>query len=176
MRDRLNCCIELEMLTRKGHDRPLLARGRVLLDTDYLANLVCLAAADLVDHAARGAALLVQCMGKLMPIWSPTMMNCACVAQILRATDTIPQTQYLQQEMNNCYWLFHCYLSHCWVTRCDVVSYWPNIQATLFCYELEASMRLLVTIQNIQDEAHRNGKGADQIVSWIKMNLQGLQQ
>ncbi len=52
MKDRLNCCIELEMLVRNGHDRPLLACGQVLLDTDYLANLVHPAAADLVDHAA----------------------------------------------------------------------------------------------------------------------------
>ncbi len=37
-------------------------------------------------------------------------------------------------------------------------------------------MQLLVTIQSIQDEAHHNGKGADQIASWIKMNLRGLQQ
>ncbi len=51
LRDRLNCCIELEMLTREGHDRPLLACGQVLLDTDYLANLVRPSAADLVDHA-----------------------------------------------------------------------------------------------------------------------------
>ncbi len=43
---------QLEMLVNKGHNRPLLACGRVLLDTDYLANLVHPAAADLVDHAA----------------------------------------------------------------------------------------------------------------------------
>ncbi len=50
MKDRLNHCIELEMLVRK--DRPLLACGQVLLDTCYLANLVHPAAADLVDHTA----------------------------------------------------------------------------------------------------------------------------
>ncbi len=52
MQDHLNRCIELEMLIRKGHDRPLLACSQVLLDMDYLANLVHLAATDLVDHAA----------------------------------------------------------------------------------------------------------------------------
>ncbi len=52
VRDHLNRCIELEMLVRKCHDRPLLACGQVLLDTDYLANLVHPAAADLVDHVA----------------------------------------------------------------------------------------------------------------------------
>ncbi len=40
------------------------------------------------------------------------MMNGACVTQILRVTDTIQQTQYLQQEMNDCYRLFCCYLLH----------------------------------------------------------------
>ncbi len=52
LRDRLQCCIELEMLIREGHDRLLLACGWALLDMDYLANLVHPSAADLVDHAA----------------------------------------------------------------------------------------------------------------------------
>ncbi len=37
-------------------------------------------------------------------------------------------------------------------------------------------MRLLVTIQSIQSEAAKNGKIADQIASWIKMNLRGIRQ
>ncbi len=81
---------------------------------DYLANLVHLSTADLVDHAARGAALLVRCMGKLMPLWSLTMMNGACVAQLLIVTDTIKQTQHMQQEMLACNRLFHCYIQHRW--------------------------------------------------------------
>ncbi len=52
MKDRLNWCIELEMLVRNGQGRPLLACGWMLLDTGYLANLVRPAAADLVDHTA----------------------------------------------------------------------------------------------------------------------------
>ncbi len=58
-----------------------------------------------------------------MPIWSPMMMNGACVTQILRVTDMIKQMQYMQQEMNDCYRLFHCYMLHQWGTRCDVVCY-----------------------------------------------------
>ncbi len=50
LRDCLQCCIELETLIREGHRKPLLASGRVLLDTDHLANLVCPCAADLVNH------------------------------------------------------------------------------------------------------------------------------
>ncbi len=42
-------------------------------------------------------------MGKLMPIWSLTMMNGACVAQILTVTDKIQKTQYSQLEMIDCY-------------------------------------------------------------------------
>ncbi len=80
------------MLTWEGHDRLLLACVHVLLDTDYLANLVCLYAADLLDHAARGAALLIWCTRKLMPLWSLTMMNGACIAQIQTVTDMIRQT------------------------------------------------------------------------------------
>ncbi len=37
-------------------------------------------------------------------------------------------------------------------------------------------MRLLVTIQSIQNEVAKNGKVADQIASWAKMNLRGLRQ
>ncbi len=40
LRDRLQCCIELDMLIREGHKRLLLACRRVLLDTDHLSNLV----------------------------------------------------------------------------------------------------------------------------------------
>ncbi len=75
-----------------------------------------------------------------MPLWSPTMMNGACVAQILMVTDKIQQTQYSQLEMIDCYRLFYCYVLHRWGTRCDVVCYRPNVQAPLFCDELEASM------------------------------------
>ncbi len=79
---------------------------------DYLANLVRLSAADLVDHAAWGAALLVWCMGKMAPLWSPVMMNGACVAQLLIVMDTIKQTQHTQQELNDSYRLCHCYIHH----------------------------------------------------------------
>ncbi len=40
MKTRLNRCLELETLTRDGHNRPLLACGRILLDVDPLANVV----------------------------------------------------------------------------------------------------------------------------------------
>ncbi len=64
------------------------------------------------------------------------MMNGACVTQVLRVTDTIKQTQFMQQEMNDCYHLFHCYMQHQWGTRCNVIHCRPNVQAPLFCYEL----------------------------------------
>ncbi len=89
MKTRLNWCLELETLTRDSHDRPLLACGWILLDVDPLANMVRPAAADLVDHAARGAALLVHCTGILEALWSPVMMNGTCVAQILVVLDRI---------------------------------------------------------------------------------------
>ncbi len=37
-------------------------------------------------------------------------------------------------------------------------------------------MRLSVTIQSIQNDAVKHGKCADQVASWIKMNLRGLRQ
>ncbi len=37
-------------------------------------------------------------------------------------------------------------------------------------------MRLLVTIQSIQNDARKNGKLADQVASWVKMNMRGLRQ
>ncbi len=40
MKTRLNWCLELEMLTRDGHTRLLLACGRILLDVDPLSNVV----------------------------------------------------------------------------------------------------------------------------------------
>ncbi len=57
-----------------------------------------------------------------------------------------------------------------------MIRYCPNVQAPLFCYELEASTRLLVPIQSVQTEVIKNGKSADQMASWIKMNLRGLRQ
>ncbi len=75
MKVRLNRCLELETLTRDGHNRPMLSCGRILLDIDPLANVVRPTAADLVDHAARGAALLVRCTGIEVPLWSPVIMN-----------------------------------------------------------------------------------------------------
>ncbi len=68
------------------------------------------------------------------------MMNGACVAQILMVTDNIQKTQYPQLEMIDCLRLFFCYVLHWWGTRCDVIRYQPNVEAPLFCYELEASM------------------------------------
>ncbi len=76
-----------------------------------------------MDHVARGAALLVRCMGKLMPLWSPVMMNGACVAQILMVTDKIQKTQYPQLEMIACLRLFFWYMLHWWGTRYDVIRY-----------------------------------------------------
>ncbi len=40
MRTQLQWCLELEMLVRDGHNRPLLACGRILLDIDPLGNVV----------------------------------------------------------------------------------------------------------------------------------------
>ncbi len=99
MKTRLNRCLELETLTRDGHSRPLLACGRILLDVDPLANVVQPAAADLVDHAARGAALLVHCTGIEAPLWSRVIMNGACVAQLLAVIDRIRTTQCKQGQM-----------------------------------------------------------------------------
>ncbi len=55
----MQCCIEIEMMIREGLERLLLVCGRTLLDTDHFSNLVRLSIADLVDHAAQGAMLLV---------------------------------------------------------------------------------------------------------------------
>ncbi len=89
MKTRLNRCLELETLTRDGHDRPLLACGWILLDVDPLANVVRPAAADLVDHAAQGATLLIRCTGISAALWSPVMMNGACITQLLTVIDRI---------------------------------------------------------------------------------------
>ncbi len=81
------------------------------------------------------------------------MMNGACIAQLLMVTDMIRQTQYMQKEMADSNRLFHCYIHHWWATQCDVVCYRANVQAPLFCYEQEAAMRLLVTMDSIQEDA-----------------------
>ncbi len=39
LRDRFNRCLELEVLMREEFHLPLLASGRVLLNTDHLANI-----------------------------------------------------------------------------------------------------------------------------------------
>ncbi len=143
---------------------------------DYLANLVRPSTADLVDHAAQAAALLVRYMGKLEPLWSPVMMNGACIAQLLIVMDTIKQTQHTQQEMTDRYRLFHCYIHHRWGTQCDMVCYRANVQAPLFCFQQEAAMRLRVTIAGIREDARQNNQDAAQVASWVKINERAFRQ
>ncbi len=176
MKTRLNRCEELEMLVRDGHCRPLLACGRILLDVDPLSNVVRPAAADLVDHAARGAALLVRCTGMLHPLWSPVIMNGACVAQLLAVLECICAMQNTQEQMLDCLRLFFCYVQHRWGMRCDVVHYRPNVQAPLFCYQLEAAMRLPVVVRSILSAARKERRPAQQVAAWVVMNYCGLRQ
>ncbi len=51
-------------------------------------------------------------MGKLAALWSLVIMNGACVAQMLKVMDMIKLMQHMQQEMNDSYHLFHCYIHH----------------------------------------------------------------
>ncbi|MCP4549215.1 MAG: hypothetical protein GY835_22405, partial [bacterium] len=176
MKHRLNRCWELEKLTRGGHDRPILACGRVLLDIDPLANVVRPPAADLVDQACRGAVLLLRCTGKLEPLWSPVIMSGACVAQMLVALERIRNTSCSQAQMNECHRLFFCFLEHRWSNRCEVVRYQPNVQAPMFCYQMEAALRLTVTIKSVREEAAKLQRPAEQIAAWIQMNRRGLLQ
>ncbi len=60
--------------------------------------------------------------------------------------------------------------------QCDMVCYRPNVQAPLFCYQLEVAMRLMVTIRSIQTDARKHDQPAEQISAWIKMNQRGLRQ
>ncbi len=176
MRSRVQRCWELETLIRDGHDRPILACGRVLLDIDPLSNVVRPPAADLVDQACRGAALLLRCTGIQAALWSPVITSGACVAQILTVLERIRTSQCSQAQMNECYRLFHCYLEHRWGTCCDVVRYWPNVQAPLFCYQMEAVLRLTVVIESIQRDAGEKRRPAKQMAAWIQINQQGLLQ
>ncbi len=79
MKTRMNRCIELETLVRNGHDWPLLACGRILLDTDHLANVVRPSAADLMDHASsiplEPLDISMQ-MSLLMYGWRMTLLMC----------------------------------------------------------------------------------------------------
>ncbi len=109
LRDQLQCCIELETLIREGHRRPLLACRRLLLDTDHLSNPVQPSMADLVNHMMRAAALLIQCMDKKAPLWSPELINGACLAQMLKVMELLKNTSYSQQELLDNLQLFFCY-------------------------------------------------------------------
>ncbi len=48
------------------------------------------------------------------------------------------------------------------------------MQAPLFCYQLESSMRMAVVIQSILADAWKHNRLAQQMAAWIKMNLRGL--
>ncbi len=76
--------------------------------------------------------------------------------------------------MLDCKQLFHCYGEHRWGTHCDVTRYRPNMQAPLFCYQVEASMHLGVVIQSVLIEAQKNHRPAQQMAAWIEINKQGL--
>ncbi len=58
--------------------------------------------------------------------------------------------------------------------RCDMVCYRPNMQAPLFCYQLESSMRMAVVVQSILTDTRKHNRLAQQMAAWIKMNLRGL--
>ncbi len=64
--------------------------------------------------------------------------------------------QCKQSQMNDCKRLFHCYLEHRWGTHCDVAHYQPNVQAPLFCYQLESAMRMPVVIQSVLNDAQKH--------------------
>ncbi len=72
--------------------------------------------------------------------------------------------------------LFYCYVNHRWGMWCDVIWYAANVQAPLFCYQLEAAMRLRITVSSIQEDAQRHGIVADQIASWVCINERALHQ
>ncbi len=82
-------------------------------------------------------------------------MNGTCVAQLLIVLERICAMQNSQEQMIDCLRLFFCYVLHHWGTRCDVVRYRPNVQAPLFCYQLEAAMRLPVVIKSILDTTRK---------------------
>ncbi len=60
--------------------------------------------------------------------------------------------------------------------RCDVVCYRPNVQAPLFCYQMEMSIQLPVVIQSIPNEARKHNRLAQQMAAWIQINERGLRQ
>ncbi|MCP4547130.1 MAG: hypothetical protein GY835_11745, partial [bacterium] len=72
--------------------------------------------------------------------------------------------------------LFYCYLEHRWQTRCDVVRYIPNMQAPMFCYQMELALHFPVVIDSVRQEAAKMRRPADQMMAWIQMNLCGLLQ
>ncbi|MCP4539772.1 MAG: hypothetical protein GY832_21755, partial [Chloroflexi bacterium] len=78
--------------------------------------------------------------------------------------------------MIDCKRLFHCYMEHRWGTRCDMARYRPNMQAPLFCYQLEAAMCMPVVIQSVLNDARKHNRPAQQMVAWIKINERGLLQ
>ncbi|MCP4545791.1 MAG: hypothetical protein GY835_04910, partial [bacterium] len=103
-------------------------------------------------------------------------MSDACVAQIFAGLERIRTTQCSQGQMNECNRLFYCYLEHWWETRGDVVCYHPNMQAPMFCYQMELALRLTVTIESIKKEADKLRWPAQQMMAWIHINRRGLLQ
>ncbi len=176
MRDRLQCCIELETLIREGHKEPLLASGQIFVDTDHLANIVQPSAADLVDQAIRATALLIRCTRRKVPLWSLELMSGSCIAQILKVTELLKNKCNMQQECLNSLRLFFNYIMHRWFMHCEVICFSANVQALLICYQLEMDMRLQVMIASILEEAQKRGHVADQMAAWVHINEQGLRQ
>ncbi len=101
-------------------------------------------------------------------------MNGACIAQMLKVMELLKNTHYSQQELLDSLRLFFCYVNHRWCTWCEVTRYIANMQAPIFCYQLEADMRLHITVDSIQEEAQKNGRVANQIASWVRINEQAL--
>ncbi len=67
-------------------------------------------------------------------------MNCACITQMLKVTELLKNTRYSQQELLDSLRLFFCYIDCRWFTWCKVIWYKANMQAPLFCYQLEVDM------------------------------------
>ncbi len=91
-------------------------------------------------------------------------MNGACIAQMLKVTELLKNTCHMQQELLNSLRLFFCYVNHRWGMWCNVVQFATNVQAPLFCYQLEAAMRLCIMVNSIQEDAQRHGMVADRVL------------
>ncbi len=120
--------------------------------------------------------MLIHCTGVKLPLWSPLLINGACMAQIIKVMELLKLSPYMQMEWLDCLRCFFNYLMHHWYMRCDMTQRHPNVQVPLHIFQLEFEMHFQHMLDSILTQAAKIGQSADEMIAWVCINECRLRQ